>query len=36
MSYSNKARKHFLRIERTPPCSPPISSFDESEVNTVH
>ena len=32
----NEARKHFLRMERTLPCSPPISSFDESGVDTVH
>ena len=33
---TDKAEKHFLGIERTPPCSPPISSFDESDVDTVH
>ena len=32
----SEARKHFLRIERTPPFSSPISSFDESDVDTVH
>ena len=35
-SETDKARKHFLRIERTPPCSPPISSFDESDADIVH
>ena len=33
---TDKAKKHFLIIERTPPYSPPISSFDESDVDTVH
>lgn len=33
---TNEARKQFLRIERTPPCSPPITSFDESDVDTIH
>ena len=34
----NKARRHFLMLERTPPVSPQISSFDdnESSTNTVH
>lgn len=33
---TDKAKKHFLITERTPPYSPPISSFDESDVDTVH
>ena len=37
---TEKARKHFLRLERTHPCSPPVSSsFEESEnvsLDTIH
>ena len=37
---TEKARKHFLQIEGTPPNSPPISSFEESSDNisldTIH
>ena len=37
---TNKAHKHVLEIERTPPNSPPISFFEESSDNislgTIH
>ena len=33
---TGKPRKHILRMKRTSPCSPPISCFDESDVDTIH
>ena len=38
----NSARQHFLMIERTPPTSPQLSSFEayesdvECDVDTIH
>ena len=37
LGFGRKARKHFLRIERTPPDTPPIVSDDSNfSLDTVH